>query len=85
MNDNEAAATTTAASRTRRRPSVVVSRRGMKFARGLGWVSQRAGVVQHQSARGKRDERGSSPMRKRGERRIEGAGDRERERENASE
>jgi len=41
--------------------------------------------VQHQSARGERDERGSSPMRKRGERRIEGAGDRERERENASE
>lgn len=57
----------------------------MKFARGLGWVSQRAGVVQHQSARGERDERGSSPVRKRGERRIEGAGDREREIERASE
>lgn len=35
---------------------MVVSRRGMKLARGLGWVS-RAGVVQHQSARGERDER----------------------------
>lgn len=57
----------------------------MKFARGLGWVSQRAGVVQHQSARGKRDERGSSLVRERGERRIEGAGDRERERERVSE
>lgn len=56
----------------------------MKFARGLGWVSQQAGVVQHQNAHGKRDERGSSMLRERGERRIEGAGDRERERERVS-
>lgn len=41
--------------------------------------------MQHQSARGKRDERGSSLVRERGERRIEGAGDRERERERVSE
>lgn len=41
--------------------------------------------MQHQSAHGKRDERGSSMLRERGERRIEGAGDRERERERVSE
>lgn len=41
--------------------------------------------MQHQSARGKRDERGSSSVRERGERRIEGAGDRGRERERARE
>lgn len=51
---------------------MVVSRRGMKLARGLGWVS-RAGVAA--SSAGERDERGLSARERQSERASERAGE----------
>lgn len=76
-------ATATAASRTRRRPSVVVSRRGMKFARGLGWVSPASGSCAA-SERARRERRERVGDREGGEEKR-GARGMENEKERASE